>query len=75
MQVQIDNDLADRIRAIADNNGISIKSYVNGLLETAVMHEMEEPDSDCKHENLMSYTEDGLGYRACRDCQEIWEDE
>ena len=37
MKIEIDADLADRIEAIADCNGISYKDFVNGILETAVV--------------------------------------
>lgn len=40
MTVTIHDDLAQRIREIVDNNGITIQGYVNALLEKALNSEI-----------------------------------
>jgi hypothetical protein len=67
MNIRIDADLATKIREIADHNGLSYQRYVNNLLEKAL-----ELETACQHLDLMSYTEDGIRYKACRNCKEIW---
>ena len=42
MVIEIDKDLAEIITAMAENNGISKKEYVNSLLEKAIKREIED---------------------------------
>ena len=52
--VRIDDDLMQFVVGVANNNGISIQSYLNNILEKGIIKEMinERPDSLDKIESF-----------------------